>query len=189
MKRTESPDENPIKMYCNTAVQFFTQTAAYVPGQVGQTKTWTKFTSAIGDKTLDVFWADWRGSFGSQQLQAMSMGVHDMCTLLMDYHPELYELLRTKTVLIVKNANADAVIEVEPDEPDPAEQPAAAENTPAENVQTENTSEENTAADSAPAEYMPIRNHPDVYTVWGAVNDVRSMHRIMEFKVRRFEQK
>ena len=132
----------------NTAVRFYHQVTSYKPGQVGASKQWVKFTAEVGENTLDVFWTDWRGSFGDQALRAMSMGVSDFCTIRMDYQPELYELLRTKEMLVVKDANDDAII------------------------------------DGA-----PVRNHPDVYTVWGAVDDVRSMHRIMEFKVRRFEAK
>lgn len=137
-----------VTIYPNTAVQFYSQESTYQPGQVGASKSWVKFTSAIGESSLDVFWADWRGSFGSQQIQALSMGVYDMCTLRMDYHPTLYQLLRTKEVLVVKDAAANAVISG-----------------------------------------VPVRNHPDVYVVWGGIDDIHSLHRIMEFKVRRFEQK
>lgn len=136
------------KITCNTAVRFFTRERIYKPGQVGTSDIWQKFTSTVGEIVLDVFWCDWIGSFGSQQIQAMSMGVYDLCTLRMDYHPELYELLRRKEALIIKNAAADAV------------------------------------------EYgIPVRNHPDIYTLWGAVDDIRNMHKIMEFKVRRWEAK
>lgn len=131
-----------------TAACFYYQVSSYQPGQVGSSKSWIKFTSAVGENTLDVFWTDWQGSFGTQQLQAMSMGVYDSGTVRMDYHPELYQLLRTKEMLIIKDAAMDAV-----------------------------------------ADGVPVRNHPDVYIVWGAVNDIRSMHRIMEFKVRRWEGK
>lgn len=149
MQRIESTDETNVKMYCNTAVQFYTQEKAYTPGQVGPTKKWSKFISQIGDDSIDVFWADWRGSFGQQQIQAMSMGVYDLCTVRMNYHPELYKLLRTKEVLLIKDAASDAV----------------------------------------DTDGQPVRNHPDVYKLWGAVDDIRSMRRIMEFKVRRWEAK
>ena len=137
-----------IKMHCNTAVHFFFRQRAYVPGQVGTADTWMKFSSLVGETEIDVFWVDWRGSYGTQQVQAMSLGVYDLCTLRMDYHPQLYDLLRTKEALVIKNASADAV-----------------------------------------DQGIPVRNHPDVYTLWGAVDDIRSMRRIMEFKVRRFESK
>lgn len=132
----------------NTAVRIFYQVSSYQPGQVGASKQWQQFTSSVGDKTLDVFWTDWQGSFGSQQMQAMSIGVTDLCTVRMDYHPELYRLLRTKEVLFIKDAAEDAI------------------------------------ADGA-----PVQNHPDVYAVYGAVDDIRSMRRVMEFKVRRWEAK
>lgn len=132
----------------NTAVRIFYQVGSYQPGQVGASKQWQQFTSSVGDKTLDVFWTDWQGSFGSQQLQAMSMGVTDLCTVRMDYHPDLYRLLRTKEVLFIKDAAEDAI-----------------------------------------ADGVPVRNHPDVYAAFGAVDDIRSMRRVMEFKVRRWEAK
>ena len=76
------------------------------------------------------------------------MGAFDLCVLRMDYHPDLYALLRTKEALIIKNAAADAV-------------------------------------DNG----IPVKNHPDVYTLWGAVDDIRNQRKIMEFKVRRWETK
>lgn len=143
-----SHNSSQIKMNCTTAVQFFFRQRVYTAGQVGTTDSWIKFRSLIGETVLDVFWADWIGSYGSQQVQAMSIGVYDLCTLRMDYHPDLYALLRTKEALVIKNAAADAV------------------------------------------EYgIPVKNHPDVYTLWGAVDDIRNMHKIMEFKVRRWEAK
>lgn len=147
-----------IRLNCTTAVQFWFAQKSYTAGQVGTTTSWVKFRSVLdqtivngvvtAETAIEVFWADWQGSYGTQQVQAMSMGVYDLCTLRMDYHPDLYALLRTKEALIIKNAAADAV-----------------------------------------SNGVPIRSHPDVYTLWGAVDDIRNAHKIMEFKVRRFEQK
>ena len=137
-----------VTLYATTAVQFFTRERIYKPGQVGTSDLWQKYVSFIGDEAIDVFWCDWIGSYGSQQVQSMSLGVYDLCTVRMDYHPELYEMLRRKEVLVIRNAAADAV------------------------------------------EYgVPVKNHPDVYTLWGAVDDIRNLHKIMEFKVRRWEAK
>ena len=137
-----------IKMNCTTAVQFYFRQRVYTAGQVGTADTWIKFRSLISETVIDVFWADWQGSYGSQQIQAMSMGVYDLCTLKMDFHPDLYALLRTKEALIIKDASPTAVIGG-----------------------------------------IPVRSHPDVYTLWGAVDDIRSAHKIMEFRVRRWEAK
>lgn len=143
-----SNNSGKITMNCTTAVQFFFRQRVYTAGQVGTTDSWIKFRSLIGETVLDVFWADWRGSFGTQQVQSMSMGVYDLCTVRMDFHPDLYALLRTKEALVIKNAAADAV------------------------------------------EYgIPVKSHPDVYTLWGAIDDIRNLHKIMEFKVRRWETK
>jgi len=135
-------------MNCTTAVQFYFRQRVYTAGQVGTTDSWIRFRSLIGENVIETFWTDWQGSYGSQQIQAMSMGVYDLCTLRMDYHPDLYALLRTREALIIKNASPTAVIGG-----------------------------------------VPVRSHPDVYTLWGAVDDVRSMRKVMEFKVRRFETK
>ena len=135
-------------MYCNTPVYFYTVKVTHSTGQIGGSKIWSRFQSVIGEKVIDTFWADWRGSFGNQGLQAMSIGVTDLCTLRMNWHPEIYELLRTLDVIIIKNANANAI-----------------------------------------KDGVPIRNHPDVYSVYGGIDDIRGFHSIMEFKVRRFEAK
>lgn len=151
MKRIDNSGSNAngqFTIYCNTAVTIFFRERVYTPGKVGSSDIWTKFVSKVGEDVIDVFWVDWRGSFGSQQAQAMSMGVYDACTLRMDYHPQLYTLLRTKEVLVIKDAAPDAV-----------------------------------------SYGVPVLNHPDVYTLWGAVDDIRNMRKVMEFKVRRYEGK
>lgn len=148
ISNNNSGNAGTIQLICNTAIQIYTRERIYKPGEVGSYDLWQKFTSAVGDQTIDVFWCDWIGSYGSQQIQSMSMGVFDLCTVRMDYHPSLYELMRRKEVLVIKNAAADAV------------------------------------------EYgIPIKNHPDVYALWSAIDDIRNMHKVMEFKVRRWEGK
>ena len=148
IRTNSASSDGTIELTCNTAVQFYTRERIYKSGQIGTEDIWEKFVSNVGDNVLDVFWCDWVGSFGNQQIQAMSMGVFDLCTVRMDYHPVLYEVLRRKEVLVIKNAAADAV------------------------------------------DYgVPVKNHPDVYTLWSAVDDIRNMHKIMEFKVRRWEGK
>lgn len=143
-----SNSNGQIKMSCTTPVQLYFRQRTYTAGQVGASDTWQKFETFIGEKITDILWVDWRGSYGSQQIQSMSMGVYDLCTIRMDYHPQLYELMRRKEMLIIKNAAQDAI--------------------------------EGSA---------PVRNHPDVYTLWGSVDDIRNLHKIMEFKVRRWEAK
>ncbi len=144
-----SNESGTIKMSANTAVKFYYKTKQYQTGIVGTKNKWTKFWSSIDDTDLDVFWVDWQGSYGSQQLKAMSMGVYDLCRLRMDFHPEIYRMLQTREVIIIKNASRTAI---------------------------------NEAGE-------PILSDPDVYTLWGAVDDIGNRRRIMEFKVRRFEAK
>ncbi|MBR6090855.1 MAG: hypothetical protein IKP86_13040 [Anaerolineaceae bacterium] len=149
MRSVYNPDNSSVKIYPNTAIKIYYKTKQYQPGAVGTRSAWEKFSAPLNGADLDVYWADWRGSFGDQELRAMSMGVFDLCTVRMDWHPEIYRLLQRREVIIIKNASPDAVDN----------------------------------------DGCPILSDPDVYSVWGAVDDVRSMHKIMEFKVRRFEAK
>lgn len=121
---------------------FFYQEKTYEAG--GVASLWKQYTE--GD--LTAFWADWRGSYGVQSIQLLSLGVSDACTVKMSYIPGLYDLLRTRDVTVIKGANPAALKD---GAPDPA--------------------------------------HPDTYRLYGGVDDIRSMRRVMEFKVRRYEAK
>ena len=138
-----------IEISTNTAVKIFYKTKQYAAGSVGTKESWEIFRSSLDSFTLEVFWVDLRGSYGSQQVKAMSLGVYDLCTVRMDYHPTLYRLLQTREVILIKNASAAAI----------------------------------------DAAGHPILSNPDVYTLWGAVDDIRNRQKIMEFQVRRYEAK
>ena len=138
-----------IRISENTPLSFYYKSKAYQHGKVGTKTAWIKYSCFINQAEQDVFWCEWRGSYGTQQLKAMSLGVVDLCTIRMDYHPEIYNLLRSREVIVIKNASP-------------------------------------TAVDAAGA---PVISDPDVYSLWGAVDDIRNRRRIMEFQVRRYEAK
>ena len=147
--RNSSGSAGSIEISTNTAVKIFYKTKQYAAGTVGTKASWEIFRSSLDSYTLEVFWVDWRGSYGTQQVKAMSLGVYDLCTVRMDYHPALYRLLQTREVILIKNASAVAI---------------------------------DVAGN-------PILSDPDVYSVWGAVDDIRNRQNIMEFQVRRYEVK
>lgn len=130
-------------------VIFFYKERHYKSGSIGVKTEWKRYVCRIDNIDLDVFWVDWHGSYGSQQIQAMSQSVYDLCTVRMDYHPGIYQLLRTREVIIIKNAASDAIGK----------------------------------------DGTPVLTNPDVYTLWGAADNIHEERRLMEFKVRRFEAK
>ncbi|MDD3040779.1 hypothetical protein [Bacteroides sp.] len=91
---------NPI-----TPMQFYSKKDTYIPGQ-GQSVTWELLTSGV----YTMFYGEWRGSFGERAISAQALGVKDSATVRIFYNPVLYEKLKTTQVLIIKNADASAVI-------------------------------------------------------------------------------
>lgn len=101
-------------MKATTPLLFYAFESTYVPGE-GYTSTWNKFTSGENE----VFWADWKGGFGDRAIAAQAQGVGDMATIRTFYNPELYNKLRTKRVVVIKNADTTAIIDGEPDKDNP----------------------------------------------------------------------
>lgn len=91
-------------MNLNMPLRFYALESDYVPGE-GATGRWVPFTSSLGETAISIFWAEWRGGFGSQLLAAQAAGVNEMATVQMPYHPDLCALLRSTMVLIAKNAD------------------------------------------------------------------------------------
>lgn len=91
-------------MRLNMPLRFYALESEYIPGE-GANSQWVPFTSSSGETTVAVFWAEWRGGYGTQLLTAQAAGVNEMATVRMPYHPGLCELLRSTMVLIAKNAD------------------------------------------------------------------------------------
>lgn len=132
-----------LKFNPTTPVKFYAQTTAYVSGQ-GQTTTWALVESGA----YSTFFCEWRGSFGERAMSAEALGVKDSATVRTFYNPAVYEKLRTKQVVVIKNADASAIVGGVPD-----------------------------------------KNNPNVYELWGGVDNVQEANQYMEFRVRRYEGK
>lgn len=127
----------------NTPMEFYKKTTVYTPGQ-GNNATWTKIVTG----GFSVFFGEWRGSFGDRAVAAESIGVKDSATIRTHFNPTICQALKTEPVIIVKNADATAIVSGKP------------------NIQ-----------------------NPNVYELWGGVDNVLEANRLLEFKVRRYEGK
>ncbi len=97
-----------------TAISFYEKVNAYTSGQ-GTSVTWTLYT----EDTMSVFSCEWRGTHGNAQMSAQAVGVLDSARIRMPYVPDLYEKLRTAEIVIVKGADASAIVNGEPNEQNP----------------------------------------------------------------------
>ncbi|MDK9712315.1 hypothetical protein [Acidaminobacter sp.] len=79
-------------------------------------------------------------------MSAQALGVNDSASIRMTYNPEVYNKLRTTRVVVIKNADATAIVAGVPD-----------------------------------------KNNPNVYELWGGVDNVKEANQFLEFKVRRYE--
>lgn len=130
-----------MRFNANTPLKFYGQTVTYVPGQ-GNTTVW----AVIKSGNFETFWAEWTGSFGDRAMSAQALGVKDSATIRMTFNPTIYDKLRTEKVVIIKNADASAIVGG-----------------------------------------VPNKNNPNVYELWGGVDNVKEERQFMEFKVRRYE--
>ena len=130
-----------MKFNPTTPIKLYAKTTTYVSGQ-GQTTAWDLITSGA----YSTFFCEWRGSFGDRAMSAEALGVKDSATIRTFYNPVIYEKLRTAQVVVIKNADATAIVDG-----------------------------------------VPNKNNPNVYELWGGVDNVLEENRYMEFKVRRYE--
>lgn len=103
-----------IKLNATTPLMFYVFESTYVPGE-GYATAWNKFVS----DGYETFWADWKGGFGDRAIAAQAQGVGDMATVRTFYIPTLYEKLRTKRTIVIKNADATAIKDDIPDKNNP----------------------------------------------------------------------
>ena len=99
-----------MKFNPTTPLKYYAQASTYTSGQ-GQDATWILLSS--GD--ISTFYADWQGAYGERATTAESLGVKDSATIRTFYIPAVYEKLRSVRVLVVKNADALAVVDGVPD--------------------------------------------------------------------------
>lgn len=98
-----------LKFNPTTPVVFYASVSEYVSGQ-GQTETWQEIGTLYGE---------WRGSFGDRRLNAQALGVSDSATVRTFYHPEIYSKMKTNRTVVIKNADATAIKDGEPDKLNP----------------------------------------------------------------------
>lgn len=130
-----------MKFNPTTPIQFYAKESEYVSGQ-GMIESWKLVKSGA----YDTFYCDWQGTYGDRAISAEALGVRDSATIRTFYNPVVYEKLRRVQVVVVKNADSEAIIDGEPD-----------------------------------------KNNPNVYLLWGGVDNVREENQYMEFRVRRYE--
>jgi len=92
-----------------TRIKCYVEKSSYVSGE-GQTTTW---------EPSEIFMCKWTGSYGSRVMEAQALGVNDSATIIMRYIPDLYDKLRTKRVIIIKNADTTAKKNGVPDKDNP----------------------------------------------------------------------
>jgi len=90
---------------------FYAKSGTYVPG-TGQTNAWAKIVP-------DALYAEWKGGFGDRALTAQTLGVSDMATVRTFFHPVIYNTMKAKQVVVVKNADLTAIKSGVPDKNNP----------------------------------------------------------------------
>lgn len=103
-----------IKLNATTPLMFYVFESTYVPGE-GYVSAWNKFVSG----EYETFWAEWKGGFGDRAIAAQAQGVGDMATVRTFYIPDLYDKLRTKRVIVIKNADTTAIKDGIPNKDNP----------------------------------------------------------------------
>ncbi|NLB52083.1 MAG: hypothetical protein GX808_04000 [Syntrophomonadaceae bacterium] len=130
-----------LKFNPTTPMQFYYAEGEYVSGQ-GMNRTW----ELIESEPYNIFYGEWKGSYGDRSLAAESLGVKDSATVRTFYNPVIYAKLRGEQVVVIKNADSTAIIDGVPD-----------------------------------------RNNPNVYELWGGVDNMKEENLFLEFRVRRYE--
>ena len=86
-----------LKFNPTTPVRFYALVSEYVPG-TGQTETL---------REIGMLYSEWKGSFGDRKLNAQALGISDPATVRTFYHPEIYQNLKTRKVIAVKNGDGE----------------------------------------------------------------------------------
>lgn len=102
-----------------TAVSFWQKVTSYEPGK-GNTTTWSLYSEG----TMSVFPCEWRGKFGygrrgNETYEADAEGVIDRAVVRMPFIPNLYNLLRTGAMIVIKGTNESSLVNGEPNPASP----------------------------------------------------------------------
>lgn len=99
-----------FKFNPNTPLKFFSKESVYTPGQ-GNSSEWVE----ISTDGISTFYCEWKGGFGDAVFTAANIGIKEWGTIRTFYNPDIYEKLRSVSVIIVKNADETAVVDGEID--------------------------------------------------------------------------
>ena len=108
-----------IKARFTTPVRFWEKVSTYESGK-GPSTEWKLYTEG----SMTVFPCEWRGKFGYGKMgnatyDADAEGVLDRATIRMPFIPELYNKMRTVSVIVVKGMDGDVFKNGEPNPEDP----------------------------------------------------------------------
>lgn len=108
-----------IKAKFTTGISFWEKISTYVPGKGNET-TWSLIT--VGP--MSVFPCEWRGKFGygkrgNETFSADAEGVIDWANIRMPFVPDVYQKLRTGTVVVIRGSDDDSLIDGEPNPGNP----------------------------------------------------------------------
>ena len=87
-----------IRFSPTTPVTFWHKTSEYIPGE-GYDASWV----CVGK-----LFCEWRGAHGDEVTTAQASGVNFTATVRTFYHPDIYDALMRDSVIVVKNADANA---------------------------------------------------------------------------------
>lgn len=99
-----------FKFNPNTPLKFYSKETVYIPGQ-GNSISWVEISS--GD--YSTFYCEWHGGFGDAVFTAANIGIKEWGTIRTFYNPDIYEKLRSVSVVVIKNADESAIVDGEID--------------------------------------------------------------------------
>lgn len=88
-----------------TPMTFWRKLSDYIPGE-GYESSWVRVGKLYGE---------WRGAHGDELTAAQAQGVNYTATVRTFFHPGIYEALTRAAVIVVKDADASAIVEGVPD--------------------------------------------------------------------------
>ena len=108
-----------IRARFTTAVSFWQKVTTYVTGQ-GNSTRWVLYTEGA----MSVFPCEWRGKLaegkrGNMTFEADAEGFVDRAAIRMPFIPDLYNKLRTGSVIVLKGDDRSGLVDGEPDPGNP----------------------------------------------------------------------
>lgn len=99
-------------MVKRTLIKFTTEKTVYVSGVGVQKGKPTPFTVNFGGVDTDCFYCEWLDAFGKTAIEYEQKGMKSPARVRMTYLQELYDLLTTEAVKILRNGNPQMAYEL-----------------------------------------------------------------------------